>query len=151
MELLQLTYFCELARSEALAKTAEKFFISPSSLSHTIKRLENELGLSLFDRVGRNIRLNENGREFYAHIKKALDTIENGVRSTQAKNMNRLTISVGMNTPTLWDQRLAAFRAQYPDIILNLFIVYDEIMLNSIMDRLDFYLGDKFDLPHSEF
>lgn len=59
MELLQLRYFCELAKTEHLTKTANKLHISPPSLSVTISRLETELGVALFDRPGKMIRLNK--------------------------------------------------------------------------------------------
>ncbi len=151
MELLQLKYFCELADSGTLTKTAEKLYISPSSLSHTIKRLETELGVELFEREGRTIRLNDYGREFYSHVKNALDTLDYGARSTVEKYRLRSTITVGLNTPTRWDALLSGFRAAYPNISLNISIVYDLAMMNSILDRLDCYLGDKFDLPHSDY
>ncbi len=61
MELLQLKYFYETARTESIAKTAEKFMVPASSVSASIKRLENELGISLFERRSNRIKLNEHG------------------------------------------------------------------------------------------
>lgn len=63
MELLQLRYFFDSARSENFAKTAEKYMVPPSSVSASIKRLETELGCQLFDRCSNRIFLNENGRK----------------------------------------------------------------------------------------
>ena len=48
MELLQLTYFCDAARSENFSQTARKFFVPPSNISQSIGRLEKELGCALF-------------------------------------------------------------------------------------------------------
>ena len=56
MELLQLKYFLMLARTEHVSKTAAALHISQPSLSSTIKKLENELGVPLFIRQGRNIK-----------------------------------------------------------------------------------------------
>ena len=78
MELLQLTYFLELAESEHVTKTAEKLMISQPALSLTIRRLEDELGAALFDRNGRNIRLNENGRLFRTYAEDALRLLQEG-------------------------------------------------------------------------
>ena len=61
MELLQLWYFREIAHSGHLSRTAEKLHIAQPSLSQMLKRLENELGISLFDRIGKRLVLNENG------------------------------------------------------------------------------------------
>ena len=62
MEFLQLQYFFDTARTENFAKTAEKYLVPPSSVSASVKRLEQELGCSLFDRQSNRIVLNENGR-----------------------------------------------------------------------------------------
>lgn len=55
MELLQLWYFREIAHSGHLSRTAEKLHIAQPSLSQMLKRLENELGISLFDRIGKGL------------------------------------------------------------------------------------------------
>ena len=62
MKLQQLHYFKALAEREHLFQTATELYISPPALSTAISRLEEELGVPLFDRVGRNIRLSENGK-----------------------------------------------------------------------------------------
>ena len=64
MEFLQLRYFYETAQNENLAKTAEKFMVPASSVSASIKRLENELGAKLFERSANRILFNENGNLF---------------------------------------------------------------------------------------
>lgn len=68
MELLQLRYFFESAKNSNFAKTAEKFWVPASSVSASIKRLEEELGCQLFDRKSNRIVLNENGK----HLQKTL-------------------------------------------------------------------------------
>ena len=62
MELLQLRYFYETAKNENIAKAAEKHMIPASSVSASVKRLEEELGCKLFDRQSNRIFLNENGK-----------------------------------------------------------------------------------------
>jgi len=62
MELLQLRYFFESAQSESFAKTAEKHRVPASSVSASVRRLEKELGCSLFERNANRIILNEKGR-----------------------------------------------------------------------------------------
>lgn len=63
MELLQLQYFRELARNGHLSRTAEALHIVQPSLSQTVKRLQSEVDVLLFDRVCNRIVLNDSGRD----------------------------------------------------------------------------------------
>ena len=56
---LQLTYFCSAAETESFAKTAQKYGILAQGVSQSVRRLEKELGVSLFDRYANRIVLNE--------------------------------------------------------------------------------------------
>src|SRR4051812_44061124 len=62
MEIDELRYFVAAARSENLHKASETLHVSPGSLSKAISRLEGQLGVRLFRREGRNIRLTDQGR-----------------------------------------------------------------------------------------
>ncbi len=62
MELLQLRYFYESAKTESFARTAEKYMVPTTSVSASIRRLERELNCCLFDRTSNRIRLNDHGR-----------------------------------------------------------------------------------------
>lgn len=77
MELLQLWYFREIAHSGHLSRTAEKLHIAQPSLSQMLKRLESELGVSLFDRVGKRLILNENGAIFLKYTDQIFSALDN--------------------------------------------------------------------------
>lgn len=76
MELLQLKYFCSAAETENFSATAKKFFVPPSGISQTIKRLEKELDTVLFIREANRITLSEHGKVFYSEVKAALQLID---------------------------------------------------------------------------
>ena len=57
MNLSQLYYFRKLAEIEHYGKASKELFITQPSLSNAIGNLERELGVQLFERVGRNVRL----------------------------------------------------------------------------------------------
>lgn len=80
MELLQLRYFKDAAEIENFSKVAEKNMVPQPSISKTIKKLEDELGCNLFDRNGKKISLNDNGKYFYQHIFPALANIDEAVK-----------------------------------------------------------------------
>lgn len=76
MNLSQLYYFVSLAKTEQMKKTAEDLFVSQPSLSQGIHNLENEIGVQLFDRIGRRIKLNRYGQAFYDYINPAVNNID---------------------------------------------------------------------------
>ena len=62
MELQHLRYFLDIARLESVSRAAEQNHVAQPAMSRVISILEKEFGVALFDRVGRNIRLNACGR-----------------------------------------------------------------------------------------
>jgi DNA-binding transcriptional LysR family regulator len=62
MEIYELKYFLGVAKFENIHKASEKLNVSPASLSKAIGRLESDLGIKLFFRERRNIRLTDQGR-----------------------------------------------------------------------------------------
>lgn len=83
MELLQLRYFLEVAHTQHITQSAEKLHIAQPSLSQSIKRLENELGVKLFAARGRNIELTEYGkflRDKLTPIIQRLDALPEQIR-----------------------------------------------------------------------
>lgn len=85
MNLKQLYYFKRLAETEHYTEAASSLFITQPSLSHAISELEKELGVALFARKGRNVKITQNGRRFLPYVEDALASLENG-RMTLQKN-----------------------------------------------------------------
>lgn len=79
MNLAQLHYFRKLAQLEHYTQAAQELFISQPSLSASISSMEDELHIKLFQKKGRNVRLTKDGREFYAYVCRALDTLQDGI------------------------------------------------------------------------
>lgn len=83
MELLQLRYFYESAKHENFAKTAEKYMVPASSVSASIKRLEDELGCKLFNRQSNRIILNENGRQLQSSLSLIFEEFDQAIYKIQ--------------------------------------------------------------------
>lgn len=115
MELLQVRYFVHLAHTSHLTKTAEFFHVTPSAVSSSINRLETELNIKLFDRVGRNIKLNYAGNVLLPYLEDALNSIANGTKEIHdLQSKADATIVLGATSPQLWDEGIAGFRKLYP-------------------------------------
>lgn len=76
MEWQQIEYFQKVAQLQHMTKAAEALSISQPALSRSIARLEEELGISLFERQGRNIILNQYGKLFLKHADRILKEVE---------------------------------------------------------------------------
>ena len=112
----QLYYFKKLARTQNITKTAEELHISPPSLKATITRLEEELGVKLFDKKGRNIYLNEYGEIFLRHVDDVFDTLENACRKIEeAARKESHSIKIGASALSLWLDAIALFYQKNPD------------------------------------
>lgn len=81
MELNQLHYFVAVAKTENITKAAQELFITQPALSRVILRLEQELGMPLFDRKGGRLLLNDRGKVFLSYVQPALDSINEGVHA----------------------------------------------------------------------
>lgn len=79
MNLSHLYYFRTLARVQHYTRAAEELFITQPTLSNAVSQLEKELGIPLFRKEGRNVRLTKQGREFDEYITQALDLIDKAV------------------------------------------------------------------------
>ncbi|QHW32723.1 LysR family transcriptional regulator [Paenibacillus rhizovicinus] len=78
MELTQLEYFLAVARMEHLTKASESLSVTQPALSHSISKLEAELGVPLFERKGRNLQINRYGTMFAKRVEKILKEVERG-------------------------------------------------------------------------
>lgn len=79
MELLQLRYFYESAKNGSFAKTAEKYMVPATSVSASVRRLERELGCTLFDRTSNRIRLNDSGNKLKASLDAVFSELDRAV------------------------------------------------------------------------
>ncbi|MDQ8012841.1 MAG: LysR substrate-binding domain-containing protein [Flavobacterium nitrogenifigens] len=86
MEIYQLQYFIKTAEVLHFTKAAELCFVTQSGLSQQIKKLEEELGMPLFKRIGKKVQLTEAGAVFLIHAKKVVENVENGKQAIEDLN-----------------------------------------------------------------
>ncbi|MGF9911861.1 LysR family transcriptional regulator [Paenibacillus ehimensis] len=83
MELTQLDYFLTVVRLQHVTKASEALAITQPALSHSISKLEEELGVPLFERRGRNIQVSRYGRMFAESVERALSELERGKQALE--------------------------------------------------------------------
>lgn len=124
MELRHLRYFEAVARHSHVTRAAEELHIAQPALSKQVCQLEQELGVALFDRVGRNVRLTEAGEALLPHVRAVLAQIETA-RTEMAERIGLRRGRARVGTPPsvgtqLLPQSLVAFNKCYPGIEFRL-------------------------------
>ena len=120
MEIRQLRYFLDIAQTEHLTQSANNLFVTQSTLSHGLRQLEQELNVTLFDRLGRGLKLSQAGAEFRIYATRALKEIEAGRMALAELNglqAGKLTVGVFptfMNTVV--PAAVAAFSQAHPHV-----------------------------------
>lgn len=113
--------FSLLARHGRAALAAEKLGVSPSALSHLMRKLESELGATLVNRDGRGLSLTEEGQRLALSMGDAFDRIEEAVDSFKRRGRTELRISTVSTFATRWlIPRLPQFQTIQPDVELLL-------------------------------
>jgi DNA-binding transcriptional LysR family regulator len=126
MEVRQLQIFRVLAEELNFTRTAEKVHTVQSNVTAQIRALEEELGVPLFDRLGRRVTLTDAGRNFLPFASQALAAMDQGQRAieTGAEPSGPLRIGAPESVLTYrLPQVLHAFRRHFPHVEL-IFIPY---------------------------
>lgn len=126
MELLQLRYFYDCARSGSIAKTAEKYMVPASSVSASIRRLETELKCKLFYRSANRITLNPQGEQFLSSIEKMFAELDTAVADiTCPTNEEKIKLLVCSNRSRITDA-VIEYRKLHPNVSFELNINFHE-------------------------
>ena len=149
--LQQLKYFRELANNGHLTRTAEQLYITQTTLSNTIKNLESQLGVKLFDRTGRTIQLNEAGKIYLAYVNEALQALDNAAAALDAHQKGQQqAVAVATVNSKLWAQQIQGFRTRYPAYSLRQNSV-DKALFRDLLlhQEVDFVMAGTADLSLS--
>lgn len=121
MDLLQLRYFQAVARREHLSQAAADLRVAQPSLSRAIARLEADLGVPLFDRVGRGLRLNRFGAGFLRRVDRVLGELADARRElADAAGLDHGSVAVAAETLLTLTGVLTEFRAELPGVDVRL-------------------------------
>jgi LysR family transcriptional regulator, hydrogen peroxide-inducible genes activator len=124
MELHQLRYFVAVAREGSMTRAAASLFLAQPTLSIQIRKLEQDVGAKLFERLARRVVLTAAGEAFLEHAEKALDELAQGreqVAEVVGLREGRLALGVLPSVGAyLLPAVLAAFRAEHPAVAVRM-------------------------------
>lgn len=135
MQLLQLQYFLVVAKTEHMSKAALHLNISQSSLSKTIAKLEDELGVLLFNRIGKNIKLSEYGFYYARQVEDALMILNNAKEEVQElANIKEEKIHLNAITLSILPSIIKNFYDKRPNIRIYQTVLPDNIAKEKLIN-----------------
>ena len=137
MNFQSLVYFKTVAELQHYTKAASTLFITQPALSKAIHNLEVELGVTLFQKEGRNVTLTPSGAVFYEYVKRAVDEINNGIAAVQHRaDVERNIIFVSAlfsNYTEFLPEKIAQFRKMNPTYRFRIEYKYTSIIVNDVL------------------
>lgn len=127
----QLVTFSETG---TLSKAAEKLHISQPALSKAMKRLEEIIGVPLFNRSKSHIELNENGKMAVKMAKKALKANSEVITQTRFFYQSQRTFRIGTCTSFIVSKVIKSVQDNYPQIKIQTNIDDDRQLINQLLD-----------------
>lgn len=117
-----LQYFQKVAELEHLTRAAEALHIAQPALSRTIRGLEEELNVTLFDRQGRNIHLTRDGHILLKHSQNFLKELESMEQEFKdSRDLQQMTVRLAILSATkLIPEFLIQFRKEHPEVLLEI-------------------------------
>lgn len=145
MDLNQLRYFQTVAKTGNVSKAAEMLFVTQPNLSKSIARLEEELGVPLFEHRKGKILLNEYGRVFLGSVELAFNELARGTQTIRRLyETNQHILRLGCCVDDFLPDMLRDFTVKYPDVGLRQFSCgYDDVADKLLSQSADIIITNK--------
>ena len=123
MEIRNLTTFLKVTELKSFSKAAEALDYSQSAVTVQIQQLERELGVQLFDRIGKNVSITQYGRDFISYARDVVSAFSRA--SAFATSNTELTGAVRVGTldslmTASFSDIIPAFRRRFPRVLANI-------------------------------
>jgi LysR family cyn operon transcriptional activator len=138
MELRQLKYFVEVGRLGSFSLASKSLFITQSTISQQIQKLEEELGVELLTRDTRHVTLSDYGEQFFPCAVQILEETRAGaerIKDVKALKVGTLSVGATYSFGPLLKQTVLDFFRKFPRIRLDLVITSKEDLRQKLLDR----------------
>ncbi|MBK6798980.1 MAG: LysR family transcriptional regulator [Acidobacteria bacterium] len=143
MDLSQLEIFLSIAEEKSFSRAAEKMLRTQPALSIAIKKLEEDLGETLFDRSSKSGTLTEAGKILISYAQRMINLRDEAIEAvSELKGMYRGRLTIGANESTslyMLPKLLMEFRKRHPRIKIEVYRNVSERIPSEVLERnLDF-------------
>lgn len=142
MNILHMKYAVEVAKAGSLNKASEKLFVALPNISRSIKELENDLGITIFERSARGVSLTPEGGEFISYAKDILKQIDHVENLYKGSGANKQKFSISVPRASYIAEAFVAFSKELSADPAEIFYkeTNSERTINNILNR-DYNLG----------
>jgi len=152
LELYRVFYI--VAKNKHMTKASRELHISQPAISQSIKKLEEQLGGTLFLRSNKGMELTEEGKMFYEYVKGALELINNAENEfTSFKDLSKGEIKIGCSTALtklILIDTLKEFHNKYPNININITNDLTSNLINDLkLGKLDFVIFNESNIKET--
>ena len=152
LELYRVFYV--VAKNKHMTRASEELHISQPAISQSIKKLEEQIGGTLFLRSNKGMELTEEGKMFYDYVKGALELINNAEHEfTSFKALDKGEIKIGCSTTLtklIIMDALAKFHKDYPNININITNDLTSNLINDLkLGKLDFVIFNESNIKET--
>ena len=146
--------FYAVAKHKHMTKASEELHISQPAISQSIKKLEDQLGGTLFLRSNKGMELTEEGKMFYEYVKGALELINNAENEfTSFKDLSKGEVKIGCSTTLtklVLINALKDFHLDYPNININITNDLTSNLINDLkLGKLDFVIFNESNIKET--
>lgn len=148
MEIRNLVTFLKVAEEQSLSKAAKQLGYAQSTITMQMQQLEQELGVALYERVGKQIRLTEHGEELLAYAVRIVKTSQEALqigKGKQKRIAGTLRLGVTNTQPErVLVEQIYRYRQLHPEVVLNVcsgdgetltrMLLHNEIDLMMVLD-----------------
>src|SRR4051794_3017883 len=116
-----LRIFEAAARRQSFHAAATELYLTPSAVSHAIRKMEETLGVVLFERIGRGVTLSPEGEGLMRHTERAFEELHRALESVSSRALRLLRLHSAPSFAAQWlTPRLARFSSECPDVDVRL-------------------------------
>ena len=138
MTITRFRYFNKVARLGSIREAADVLFVAPSAISRQISRLEEQLGVSLFEPHGRGLRLTAAGQILAQHTNHVLDTLDRAASEIdELAGLKRGHVRIWTAEGSVSDMvvpAIAAFRAKFPEVTYEVTISGTDRIVRAVLE-----------------
>jgi DNA-binding transcriptional LysR family regulator len=138
LTLRQLKVFESVARHLNYTRAAQELFLTQPAVSMQVKQLEQQLGVALFEQLGKRIHLTEAGREVLGYVRtvtQQLDELEGVLNHIKGLSGGKLRISVATTANYFIPTLLGTFSRRHPGVTISLDVTNRETLLQQLSEN----------------